>query len=166
MKTALYPGTFDPITNGHLDIIQQALGVFDRIIVTVAPNLNKSPLFTLEERMDMITDATSSLDQVSVESFNGLIVDAAERLKAGALIRGMRTGADFESEYQMALMNRHLAPEVTTVCFLPSEPYTYVSSSLVREVARYGGDVDRFVPGHVSERLKEKFRKLGDQVIG
>ena len=163
MKTALYPGTFDPITNGHLDIIHQALGVFDRIIVTVAPNLNKSPLFSLDERIGMINDTFVTLDRVTAESFHGLIVDAARRLEAVALIRGVRTGPDFESEYQMSLMNRHLAPEVTTVCFLPDEAYTYVSSSLVREVARYGGNVDRFVPGHVSKRLKEKFTSVNPE---
>ena len=157
MKTALFPGTFDPITNGHLDIIHQALEVFDRIVVTVAPNLNKSPLFSLDERIGMINDTIVTLDRVTVESYHGLIVDAARRLKAIALIRGVRTGPDFESEYQMSLMNRHLAPDVITVCFFPAEPYTYVSSSLVREVARYGGNVDRFVPDHVSKHLKKIF---------
>lgn len=159
MKTALYPGTFDPITNGHLDIIQQALGVFDHIVVTVAPNLRKSPLFKVEERLEMIRQAAEQAEQIHVETFDGLIVEAARRFNARALIRGMRTGADFETEYQMALMNRYLAPEITTVCFMPSEPYTYVSSSLVKEVAQFGGDVDRFVPMIVSERLKHKFQR-------
>ncbi|MEE2708962.1 MAG: pantetheine-phosphate adenylyltransferase [Gemmatimonadota bacterium] len=163
MKTALYPGTFDPITNGHLDIIHQALGVFDQIIVTVAPNLNKSPLFSLDERIGMINDTIEKLNRVTAESFHGLIVDAARRLEAVALIRGVRTGPDFESEYQMSLMNRHLAPEVTTVCFLPGEPYTFVSSSLVREVAQYGGNVDRFVPDHVSRRLKGIFTSVNPE---
>lgn len=159
MKTALYPGTFDPITKGHLDIIRQAMAVFDHIVITVACNLRKTPLFTVEERLMLVRQATTEqrMDGVRVEAFDGLIVEAARRFNAGALIRGMRTGADFESEYQMALMNRHLAPEIATVCFLPSEPYTYISSSLVKEVAQFGGDVDRFVPLNVAERLREKF---------
>lgn len=157
MRSALYPGTFDPITNGHLDIVQQALAVFDEIVITVAPNIQKKPLFSLEERVSMIEEAIASTKRVTVETVDGLVVEAARAFKAVALIRGMRTGADFESEYQMSLMNRHLSPEITTVCFLPSEPYTYVSSSMVREVARYGGDIDRFVPEKVAQYLKQKF---------
>jgi pantetheine-phosphate adenylyltransferase len=158
MKTAVYPGTFDPITNGHLDILKQALGVFDRVIVAVAPNPWKTALFSVEERIRLIEEAVQDRPQVRVVASDELTVELARRLKAQAVIRGIRVGTDFEAESQMALMNRHLAPEIYTVCFFPGEPYTYVSSSLIKEVVRFGGDVSRFVPLTVARRLAEALK--------
>ena len=159
MSIALYPGTFDPITYGHLDIIRQALTIFDRVVVTVAQNPRKEPLFTVEERMEMIRHATADLGVVSVNQYDGLSVEAARQYGAIALIRGLRALSDFEAEFQMTLMNRQLAPEIETVFLMPSEPYTYLSSSIVKEVARFGGDVNQFVPPIVSERLRQKFQR-------
>lgn len=158
MSTALYPGTFDPITNGHLDIIRQALTIFDHIVVTVSCNPRKAPLFSVEERMEMIRIATAQVGSVSVNQYDGLSVEAARQYRAIALIRGLRAVSDFEAEFQMTLMNRQLAPEIETVFLMPSEQYTYLSSSIVKEVAQFGGDVSQFVPPIVSKRLIQKFR--------
>lgn len=159
MKIAVYPGTFDPITNGHIDIIDQALEIFDQIVVTVAENMWKTPLFTLEERIEMIRATVLPMQGVRVEAFEGLSVEAARRVKAVALIRGIRTATDFENEYQMTLMNRQLARDLTTVFFMTGERYSYIRSSLVKEIARFGGDVSLFVPPVVAERLKKKFAR-------
>lgn len=159
MSTALYPGTFDPITYGHLDIIRQALTIFDRVVVTVARNPRKDPLFTVEERIEMIQNATAEVGSVTVTHYDGLSVEAARRHGAIALIRGLRAVSDFEAEFQMTLMNRQLAPEIETVFLMPSEQYTYLSSSIVKEVARFGGDVSQFVPPLVSERLRHRFQR-------
>jgi pantetheine-phosphate adenylyltransferase len=154
--TALCPGTFDPVTNGHLDIIRRATGLFDRVVVAVVANPAKAPLFEVAERVEMIGEAVEDLDTVDVDSFPGLLVDYARAKGIGAIVKGLRAVSDFEYEIQMAQMNRHLS-EIET-CFVATSPkWSYLSSSLVKEVAKFGGDVSSLVPEHVSRRLKEKF---------
>ncbi len=161
MRTVIYPGTFDPITNGHVDVIERAAGLFDRVIVAIAQNMQKTPLFSVEERKEMIINAITHLSNVEVDSFAGLLVDYARRRGAQAIIRGLRAVSDFEYELQMALMNRRLARDVVTVFLMPNEKYTYLNSSIVKEVASCGGDVSPFVPAFVETKLKEKFRSHG-----
>ena len=156
MKSAVYPGTFDPITNGHLDILKQALIIFDRVVIAVAPNVSKSPLFSLEERLQMIRQSIDKQNGVEVISSEGLTVELARQVKVQAIIRGIRTGEDLAAENQMALMNRHLAPELTTIAFFPGEPFAYVSSSLIKEVHKFGGDITHHVPPAVVKALEEK----------
>lgn len=159
MKTAIYPGTFDPITNGHLDILERAARLFDKIIVTVARNTGKSPLLTAPERMALIDTALAAIDgecELSVESFDGLIVDFAREKKANAIIRGLRAISDFEYEFQMALVNRRLYSDISTVFLMPHEKYTYLNSTIVKEVASFGGDISNFVPKHVEKKIIEK----------
>jgi len=156
MKSAVYPGTFDPITNGHLDILKQALIIFDRVVIAVAPNVSKSPLFSLEERLQMIRQSIDQQNGVEVISSEGLTVELARQVKVQAIIRGIRTGEDLAAENQMALMNRHLAPELTTIAFFPGEPFAYVSSSLIKEVHKFGGDITHHVPPAVVKALEEK----------
>ncbi len=158
-KKAIYPGTFDPITLGHIDIIERAAQLFDEVFVTVARNIGKSPLFTVEERMDMIRNSVKHIPSVSVDSFDGLIVDYAARTKVGAMIRGLRALSDFEYEFQMALVNRTLYPDMVQVFLMPHEAYTHLNSTVVREVASYGGDVSPFVSPYVVKKLREKFGK-------
>jgi pantetheine-phosphate adenylyltransferase len=159
MRTAIYPGTFDPITNGHIDIIQRALKLFDKVIITVARNSAKDPLFTEEERLAMIKEAVRHLKGVEVDSFEGLLVSYAHRKKATAFVRGLRAISDFEYELQMALMNRKLNENLVTVFLMPNEKYTYLNSSIVREIARHRGNVSKFVPPHVLVELKKKFSR-------
>lgn len=159
MKAALYPGTFDPITYGHLDIIERASRLFDKIIITVASNPSKRPLFSAQERVSLIRESLADLNNgaiLEVETFNGLIVNFAKEKKAAAIIRGLRAISDFEYELQMALMNRRLAAEITTVFLMPHENYTYLNSTIVKEVAHLGGDISNFVPPIVEKKLKEK----------
>lgn len=156
MKIAVYPGSFDPVTNGHLDVIKRALPLFDQIVVGVARRQEKHPFFTLEERVRLARQATAKLADVSVEGFEGLLIDFARRHKACAMIRGLRAVADFDYEFQMAMTNRKLDPSIEIVYFMPSENFFYVSSSLVKEIARAGGSVDCFVPPAVSRALKAK----------
>ncbi len=156
----IYPGTFDPITNGHWDIMQRALRLFDKVIVALAVNINKRPLFPLATRMRMIRDAVGKEPRVEVDSFEGLLVDYARLHGARFLIRGLRAVADFEYEFQFAHMNRQLAPDVETIFLPTNEENFYVSSSLVREVAAMGGDVSRLVPKAVLPTLRKKFRKM------
>ena len=156
MKTAVYPGTFDPVTNGHLDVLKQAMTVFDRVVVAIAPNIAKHPMFSAEERVEMFQGAVDGWTGVEVVSSDGLTVELARRLDARAIVRGVRSAGDLETESQMAMMNRRLAPAVTTVSFFPGEPSVYVSSSLVKEVFRYGGDVSHQVPPSVLNALLEK----------
>jgi len=156
MKSAVYPGTFDPITNGHLDILKQALIIFDRVVIAVAPNVSKSPLFSLEERLQMIRQSIDKQNGVEVISSEGLTVELARQVKVQAIIRGIRTGEDLAAENQMALMNRHLAPELTTIAFIPGEPFAYVSSTLIKEVHKFGGDITHHVPPAVVKALEEK----------
>jgi pantetheine-phosphate adenylyltransferase len=158
-RVAIYPGTFDPITNGHVDIVRRARALFDRVIVAVAENVRKAPLFTLSERTGMIRASVGDDPRIEVDSFSGLLVNYARARKAGAVIRGLRAIADFEYEFQFAHMNRHLAPDVETIFLMTSEESFYVSSSLVKEVANMGGDITRIVPAPVVEALK---RKLAD----
>jgi pantetheine-phosphate adenylyltransferase len=155
---AVYPGTFDPITNGHVDIVRRALALFDRVIVAVAENVRKAPLFSLEERSQMIRASIGEDPRVEVDSFTGLLVEYAQQRKARVLIRGLRAIADFEYEFQFAHMNRHLAPGVETVFLMTSEESFYVSSSLVKEVATMGGDITRIAPPAVVEAFKRKLK--------
>jgi pantetheine-phosphate adenylyltransferase len=155
---AVYPGTFDPITNGHADIVRRALGLFDRVVVALADNPRKRPLFSLAERKRMIRQTLADDAGVEVDSFNGLLVDYVRRLGAKFVIRGLRAVADFEYEFQFAHMNRQLAPEVETIFLMTNEDNFFVSSSLVREVAEMGGDIRRVVPPVVVASLKKKLR--------
>jgi len=154
---AIYPGSFDPVTFGHLDIIHRASQLFDSLIVAVACNETKSPLFVAEERMAMIEEAVDGAPGVTIKKLNGLLVDFARTENAWVVIRGLRAISDFEFEFQMALMNRRLEPRLETIFLTPKEDYTFLSSRIVKEVARLGGDVSPFVPGFVVTRLKEKF---------
>ena len=156
MRLAVYPGTFDPITNGHADILRRSLALFDHVVVALAENIRKAPLFTLAERRAMIGDALGGDPRIEVDAFSGLLVDYCKRRGAGAVIRGLRALADFEYEFQFAHMNRHLAPEVETLFLMTSEESFYVSSSLVKEVALMGGDVSRMVPPAVVKALAAK----------
>ena len=156
MKIAIYPGSYDPITNGHLDIIERSSKLFDKIIVAVARNREKSSaLFSEFERIAMINESITHLKNIEVDSFNGLLVNYAADKNANAIIRGLRALSDFEFEFKMALMNRSLKEEITTVFMMPHEKYTHISSSLVKEVASLGGDVSAYVPQHVEKALQE-----------
>lgn len=155
---AIYPGTFDPITNGHLDIIQRSVTLFDSVIVGVTTNPAKDPLFTVAERIDMIQKVTSELQDVTVESFDGLLMDYARLKQADAVVRGLRAITDFEYEFQMALVNRKLADDIVTVFLMPNEKYTYLNSTIVKEVAKFNGDVGSFVPELVYQNLAAKFK--------
>jgi pantetheine-phosphate adenylyltransferase len=159
MRIAIYAGTFDPITRGHEDLMKRALGFVDRLIVAVAPSSTKTPIFSVDERVRLIRSALEGESRIDVKSFDGLLVDFAKAEKAALLIRGLRAVSDFEYEYQMALMNRHLAPALETVFMVPSLDTTYISASLVREVARYGGDVAGLVHPAVARALNEKFQR-------
>ena len=156
-KIAIYPGTFDPFTNGHLDITERAAKIFDKVIVTIANNTKKAPLFSLDERIAFITEASNHLPNVSVGSFEGLLVDFADKEQAVAIIRGLRAISDFEFEFQMALMNHRLNGEITTVFLMPNEKYTYLNSTIIREVAEFGGNVDKLVTPLVAKKLHEKY---------
>jgi len=160
---AVYPGSFDPLTNGHVDIIQRGAKLFDRIVVAILLNVEKSPLFTVAERVDIAREVFAGNPNVEVDTFDGLLVDYARRKHAGVIVRGLRAISDFEFEMQMALMNRNLNPNVETVFMMPAEPYTYVSSRLVKEVAGLGGSITNLVPRLVEERLREK--KHGRQTL-
>lgn len=157
-RIAVYPGTFDPITYGHIDIIERSLRIFDKVIIAVAPNPRKESLFSLEERLDMIREVTKGYKGVEIDSFDGLLVDYIKRKGAVAIIRGLRAVSDFEYEFQMALMNRKLNHQIETVFLMPSEEYSYLTSSIVKEIAGLGGRVTDLVPKVIEERLKEKFK--------
>jgi len=159
MRRAIYPGSFDPVTNGHLDVIGRARKLFDEIVVAVAHNDEKQPLFSLEERLALLGDALDKIDHVRVAQFDGLLVDFAVAQEANAVIRGLRAVSDFEFEFQMALMNRKLEDSVETIFLMPKEEYTYLSSRLVKEIARLGGNVSGFVPRPVAEALAKKFKR-------
>jgi pantetheine-phosphate adenylyltransferase len=158
MRIAIYAGSFDPITRGHEDLMMRSLAFVDRLIVAVASNLSKTPVFTADERVGLIRAAIAEEKRIDVKSFDGLLVDFARSVNAGLLIRGLRAVSDFEYEYQMALMNRHLAPGLETVFMVPSLDTTYISASLVREVARFGGDVSGLVHPAVAKALRAKFK--------
>jgi pantetheine-phosphate adenylyltransferase len=157
---AVYPGTFDPVTNGHIDLVERSLRIFDELIVAVAANPKKEPLFSLEERIDMFRRVTTRYRRrVKIEGFDGLLVDYVKRKEAVGIIRGLRAVSDFEYEMQMALMNRRLDNDIETVFLMPNEEYSFITSTIVREAASYGGDVSSLVPKVVVEKLKKKFRK-------
>ena len=156
---AIYPCTFDPVTYGHIDIIDRAAKLFDVVIVGVAYNINKTPMFTKEERKDLIKTVTKKYKNVRVEMFNGLLVDFAKSQKANVIIRGLRAISDFEYEFQMSLTNRKLAPGITTMFLMPNEKYTYLNCSLVRELAKLKGDISNFVPPVVKKKLKLKLKQ-------
>jgi len=158
MRTAIYPGSFDPLTNGHLDVIQRAAKLFDRVIVAVAKNDSKRPLFTLAERLALVKTAVSHLPHVEADSFAGLLIEYALARKAQAVVRGLRAVSDFEFEFQLALMNRKLNEKVETIFMMPKDTYTFLSSRIVKEIARLGGDVNAFVPPHVQAALIRKLQ--------
>lgn len=163
-KIGIYPGTFDPITNGHLDIIKRALKLFDLVIIAIGENPQKKTLFSIEERIYLVKEAVKEIpenDRIEVEAFSGLLVDFAKRRSACAIIRGLRAVSDFEYEMQFALMNRKLSNTIDTVFLLTSLRWIFLSSSIVKEVAKFGGNVDDLVPKIVAEKLREKFNKKG-----
>lgn len=157
MRTVIYPGSFDPLTNGHLDVIHRAAKLFDRVIVAVAVNDQKKPLFTLPERLAMVRKSVSHWEHVEADSFTGLLMDYASRRKAVAVVRGLRAVSDFEFEFQLALMNRKVNERIETIFMMPKDTYTFLSSRIVKEMARLGGDVSAFVPEHVRRALARKF---------
>ena len=156
---AVYPGSFDPLTNGHVDIIERGARLFDRIIVALLVNAEKSPLFTVDERLDIARTVFRNLPNVEVDTFNGLLVDYVERRRAQVIVRGLRAVSDFEFEFQMALMNRRLNGKIETVFMMPAEQYSYISSRLIKEVFALGGRVHGLVPDTVEERLRQKVKK-------
>jgi len=156
--TAIYPGTFDPITNGHTDLIERASRLFDQVIVAVAVNPGKQPMFSLDERVYLATRVLDHLPNVEVSGFDSLLVDYVRQRGARVILRGLRAVSDFEYEFQLAGMNRRLAPDVETIFLTPAEQYAYISSSLVKEVANHGGDVSEFVPTHVMAALNDRIR--------
>jgi pantetheine-phosphate adenylyltransferase len=159
MKRAIYPGSFDPVTNGHLDVVERARKLFDQVIVAVAHNEEKQPLFSLNERLELLRETVGQIDNVKISQFEGLLVEFAIQQQASAVIRGLRAVSDFEFEFQMALMNRKLKDAVETIFLMPKEEYTYLSSRLVKEIARLGGDVSKFVPRVVAAALGKKFKR-------
>ena len=158
-KAAICAGTFDPITMGHLDVIERALRIFPRVVVAVAMNSGKNPLFSLEERVDLVRQSVAHLSGVEIDCFNGLLVDFAEQKKVHVIVRGLRAFSDFEYEFQMALTNRKLKPKIETLFLMPKQDYSYVSSSNVREVAELGGNSSIFVPPPVQKALDARFKK-------
>ena len=158
MRTAIYPGSFDPITNGHLDVAQRAAKLFDRVILAVAASDSKNPLFSLRERTKLVAGCVAHLPNVEVDSFEGLLVEYAEKRNAQTVIRGLRAVSDFEFEFQLALMNRKLNERVETIFMMPKDTYTFLSSRIVKEIARLGGDVHAFVPPEVRKALTAKLR--------
>jgi pantetheine-phosphate adenylyltransferase len=159
VRTVIYPGSFDPLTNGHLDIVQRAAKLFDTVVVAIANNEEKKPLFTLKERVALVQEAIAPLPNVKVDSFTGLLVNYVEGLGGQAVIRGLRAISDFEFEFQLALMNRKLNERVETIFMMPKETFTFLSSRIIKEIARLGGDVKAFVPAHVEAALKKKLAR-------
>lgn len=157
MRIAIYPGSFDPVTNGHLDLIRRGLLLFDRLVVAIADNPNKKPLFSGAERQEMVKSTVEDQERVEILLFTGLLANLVKERRACAIIRGVRAVSDFEFEFQLALMNRRLAPYAETVFLIPSEKYTYLSSNLIKDIARFDGDISPFVPDVVKRKLKEKF---------
>ena len=158
MRKVIYPGTFDPVTNGHIDVIKRASELFEAVVVTVAVNPGKEPLFSTEERVEMLKECLSGFKNVAVDSFKGLVVERAKQVGAMGIIRGLRAISDFEYEFQMALMNRKLAAEITTIFLMPHEKYTYLNSTIIRNLASLNSDVSDFVPPVVQNALKNKFK--------
>jgi pantetheine-phosphate adenylyltransferase len=161
-RVAIYPGSFDPVTNGHLDIVKRGLKLFDKIIVTILYNPGKETLFSVEERLDMLRESMKSLSHIEIDRFDGLLVDYAAKRKAQAILRGMRAVSDFEYEFQMALMNRRLNREIQTVFLMTGLRWIFTSSSIIKEAARFGGNIEGMVPPLVLEKLKIKFGRKQD----
>ena len=157
-QTAIYPGTFDPVTNGHIDLIKRANKIFGNVVVAVAHNPQKKPVFSVKERVTMMKKAVSGLDGVKVTEFDGLVVDYAHKIKAKVLVRGLRMLSDFEYEFQMALTNRKISPDIETIFLMPHESYSYISAKLIMEAAGFGADLSDFVPDFVEKALKTKLR--------
>jgi pantetheine-phosphate adenylyltransferase len=166
MVAAVYPGTFDPLTYGHMDIIERAAGLFGKLIVGIYENPSKQPLFTLEQRVELVKEAVSGLSSVQVRAFKGLTVDFIRQIGGRVMIRGLRANSDFEREFEMALMNRKLAPEIELLCLMTSSQYQFLSSSLIKEVAKLGGCLEGMVPDHVAVALKGKFSAPVELAIG
>jgi len=165
-NSAIYPGSFDPFTNGHLDILKRAVQMFDRVVVTVAVNQRKKSVFTGEERVELIKEVIKEepwKDKVVVEQFTGLLIDYARQKKINVLLRGVRQISDFEYEFRMALTNRRLAPEIDTIFLMPDEQLTFISATIVKEVAAWGGDLSSFVPQNVADALVKKFKEAGEK---
>ncbi len=160
MTVAVYPGSFDPVTNGHLDIIERSAKLFDKVIVGVLNNSSKNPIFSFDERVEMLTEVTAHIGNVEISSFEGLLVDYVESNNIDVIVKGLRAISDFEIEFQMALMNRKLSSEVETMFLMTSQEYSYLSSSLVKEVFRHGGEICEFVPNLVLNRMKEKYMEV------
>lgn len=158
MRTAIYPGSFDPLTNGHLDVVRRAAKLFDRVVVAVAWNEDKHPLFTLDERLALVKQAVRHVPGVQADTFDGLLIEYVVRQKAQAIVRGLRAVSDFEFEFQLALMNRKLNENIETIFMMPKDTYTFLSSRIVKEIARLGGDVSAFVPAHVRNALMRRLR--------
>ncbi|GBD88334.1 phosphopantetheine adenylyltransferase [bacterium BMS3Abin03] len=158
MKKVIYPGSFDPVTNGHIDVIKRARELFDSVVITVAVNPVKTPMFTVEERVLMLKESLKDFENVTIDSFDGLVVDHARQVGAVGIIRGLRAVSDFEFEFQMALMNRKLSDKITTIFLMPHEKYTYLNSTIVRNLASLQSDVSDFVPPAVQEALRKKFQ--------
>ncbi len=157
MKKVIYPGTFDPITNGHIDIIERAAELFDEVVVTIAKNPAKSCLFSIEERLEMLNQSLKDFSNVKIDTFDGLVVNYAKSIGAIGMIRGLRAVSDFEYEFQMALMNRKLDNDIKIIFLMPHEKYTYLNSTIVRNLAQFGGETKKFVPECVAKKLREKF---------
>ena len=162
MKTVLYPGSFDPVTNGHLDVARRASRIFDKVLIAVAENSEKSPLFSTDERMELLRLACSDIRNIEIVAFQGLLVNAVNHYRVSAVIRGIRAVSDFEYEFQMALMNRELNEKCETLFMMPSPEYSYVSSRLIKEIAKCGGDITPFVPEIVREAIRKKFPRRND----
>ena len=162
-KICIYPGSFDPVTNGHIDIIERGLKLFDKLIVAILHNPNKKSLFTIEERIEMLKKSLSNMPNIEIDSFNGLLVDYAEQKNAHAILRGMRAVSDFDFEFQLALMNRRLNREIQTIFLMTGLRWIYISSSIVKEAAQFGADISSLVPKAVCEKFKEKYNALSTQ---
>lgn len=157
MATAVYPGTFDPLTNGHLDLVLRAAQIFDEVVVAIAGNAAKSPLFDQDQRIALAKEALHNIPNVRIDGFEGLLVNYAEKIGASVIVRGLRAVSDFEFEFQMALANRKLSDSVETIFLMPNEECTFISSSIVKDIARHGGDCSRFVPETIQSALKKRF---------
>lgn len=162
MRTVVYPGSFDPLTNGHLDVVQRAAKLFDRVVMAVARNEGKQPFFNLEDRVALVAQSVAHLPNVQADAFDGLLVEYVKRQGAQAIIRGLRAVSDFEFEFQLALMNRKLNEEIETIFMMPKDTYTFLSSRIVKEIARHGGDISTFVPAGVQAALRRKFQISAD----
>ncbi len=162
MRTVIYPGSFDPLTNGHLDVLQRATKLFDRVVIAIAKSDGKQPLFTLEERLVLVRESVRGLPNVEADTFDGLLVEYVQRRAAQAVLRGLRAVSDFEFEFQLALMNRKLNDNFETIFMMPKDTYTFLSSRIVKEIARLGGDVSAFVPDHVRAALTAKLPASSD----